>query len=162
MIAQYRKRKKDVKFIDKVRAAEVYGIANLLLNCFPTPEDARRILVEYQEANEGAEIKEKANHLIDFSKAFEVRASTGKGLRWGSNYINSNTTKENALYKAYLHYCECYNIKPLNLRTFKNALPDALKEAGQKQEIREVKENGIPTTNIYWKHKNQSFNEWEG
>lgn len=155
------KEKKDVKFIDKVRA-EVYGIANLLLNCFPTPEDARRILVEYQEANEGAEIKEKANHLIDFSKAFEVRASTGKGLRWGSNYINSNTTKENALYKAYLHYCECYNIKPLNLRTFKNALPDALKEAGQKQEIREVKENGIPTTNIYWKHKDQSFNEWEG
>lgn len=155
------KEEKDVNFIEKVRR-EVYGITNLLLALFPQPETARKWLEQYQDTNEGAEIKEEANHLIDFAKAFEVRATSLKGLRWGSNYINSKTTKDTALYKAYLHYCECYNIKALNLRTFKNALPDALKETGQRIDIREVKENGIPTTNIYWKNKAQTLNEWEG
>ncbi|MFW9319857.1 DNA primase family protein [Glaesserella parasuis] len=155
------KEKKDVHFIEKVRA-EVYGITNLLLRTYPKAENARKTLEEYQELNEGVEIKQEANHLIDFAKAFTIQKDSIKGLKWGSNYINSKTTKDNALYKAYLHYCDCQNLKtPLNLSAFKQALPDALKETGEKGEIIQLKSNGIVSTNIHWKHKDQTLNEWE-
>lgn len=155
------KEKKDVRFIEKVRG-EVYGITNLLLNTFPQEETARKALEDYQELNEGIGIKQESNHLIDFAKAFTVNANSTKGLKWGSNYINSKTTKDNALYKAYLHYCECHNLKTLlNLSAFKQALPDALKEAGEKSEIIQLKTNGIIHTNIHWKDKDQTLNEWE-
>lgn len=155
------KEKKDVNFIEKVRQ-EVYGITNLLLSYFPNPETARKTLEAYQDLNEGLEIKREANSLIDFARAFTVKPQNVNGLKWGSNYINSKTTKNNALYKAYLHYCECHNLKnPLNLSAFKQAMPDALKEAGEKAEVTQHKTGGYIFTNIHWRDREQTLKEWE-
>lgn len=155
------KEKKDVHFIEKVRR-EVYGITNLLLAQFPQPETARKVLESYQERNDGIHIKQESNHLIDFAKAFTIQANSTKGLKWGSNYSNSKANKHNALYKAYLHYCECFNLKtPLNLSAFKQAMADALRETGERSEITQIKTNGIIVTNIHWKDKDQTLNEWE-
>ena len=155
------KEKKDVHFIEKVRR-EVYGITNLLISTFPKAETARKLLESYQELNEGITIKQESNHLVDFAKAFTIKPNSTKGLKWGSNYINSKTTKDNSLYKAYLHYCDCCNLKtPLNLSAFKQALTDALRETGEKSEITQLKTNGIILTNIHWRNKDQTLNEWE-
>ncbi|WP_241008955.1 primase-like DNA-binding domain-containing protein [Aggregatibacter actinomycetemcomitans] len=124
------KEKKDVHFSEKVQA-EVYGIVNKLLALFPNPDTARAILEEYKESDEGKYIKREANHLIDFLGHFELRENALGALRIGSARRKLNS-KEFTLYSAYLFYCECHNINPINLHLFKQALPDAFKELGEK------------------------------
>ncbi|OOR99447.1 hypothetical protein B0187_04980 [Haemophilus paracuniculus] len=151
--------KKDVNFIDKVKA-EIYGIVQKLLATFPEPSTARQILENYKGASGGLEIKSQGNHLIDFAQAFKV-ANDELGLFWGSN--NTDKNKDNALYQAYLHYCDCQNLKPINLFTFKQALPDVLKETGQTAKVTQHRSTGgYMRTNIQWKNKDATFKEWQG
>lgn len=156
------KEQKDPNLMEKIKA-ETYGIVNKLLNAFPDPTEAKSLLEEYRDSNEGDKIKQASNHLIDFAYAFCVVDSTASGLQWGSNYSNSKTNPHNALFKAYLHYCDCIGLKQyLNLTAFKQAFPDALRQAGEKGEIRECKVNGTPKLNVQWKHREATFKEWEG
>lgn len=156
------KDKKDVNFIAKVKG-EIYGITNKLLSLFPEPETARKILESYQAGREGDSVKREANHLIEFAKAFKIIGSCTQGLQWGSNYANSKTTVNNALYKAYLHYCDCIGLKQtLNLNYFKTAFPEALRETGEQGEIVQLKTNGTPKINVQWKNREATLNEWQG
>ncbi|OOR99413.1 hypothetical protein B0187_04795 [Haemophilus paracuniculus] len=151
--------KKDVNFIDKVKA-EIYGIVQKLLAMFPEPNTARQILENYKGTSGGLEIKSQGNHLIDFARAFKV-ANDELGLFWGSNQTNKN--KDQALYQAYLFYCDCQNLKPLNLFAFKQALPDVLKETGQTVKVTEHRSTGgYYRTNIHWKDKDGTLKEWQG
>ncbi|KAE9528054.1 DUF5906 domain-containing protein [Testudinibacter aquarius] len=164
--------KKDVNFIDKIKG-EIYGIVHLLLNRFQdNPEEARKILEAFRSHSDGLNIKQKANHLIDFASAFKVvpinendspRDKNAKisGLYWGSGTSKRNA--DTALYQAYLKYCDCQNYSQrLSLLSFKQALPDALKEAGQKATLEERKKDNAQLTNIYWKDRHATFEEWEG
>ncbi|MFP4733027.1 DNA primase family protein [Pasteurella multocida] len=159
------KEKKDVHFIEKVQA-EVYGIVNKLLALFPNPDNARAILEEYRDLNEGKSIKREANHLIDFLGHFELREERKGALRLGSarsNVLNqANIVANDTLYSAYLFYCQCHNINQLNVLSFKSALSDAFKEAGEKIPYSEKMYNGYPTTNAYWKDRDLSIRQWEG
>ncbi|MGX2950574.1 DNA primase family protein [Ursidibacter sp. B-7004-1] len=158
------KAQKDVRLMEKIQA-ETYGIVNKILYLFPNPYEAKGILEEYRDSGEADEIKQASNHLIDFAKAFKIIESTANGLQWGSNYANSKTTAHDALFKAYLHYCDCIGLNRsqyLNLNGFKQAFPDALREAGEQGEIREHKIQGTPKINVQWKHKTTTFQEWEG
>ncbi|MGV6989503.1 DNA primase family protein [Testudinibacter sp. P80/BLE/0925] len=164
--------KKDVNFIDKIKG-EIYGIVHLLLNRFKdNPEEARQILENFKNHADGVNIKQKTNHLIDFASAFKVepinesdslreRNAKINGLYWGSGTSKRNA--DSALYQAYLKYCDCQNYNQrLSLLSFKQALPDALKEAGQKATLEERKKDNAQLTNIYWKDRHATFEEWEG
>ncbi|HDR1038461.1 DUF5906 domain-containing protein [Pasteurella multocida] len=159
------KEKKDVHFIEKVQA-EVYGIVNKLLALFPNPDNARAILEEYRDLNEGKGIKREANHLIDFLGHFELRDERKGALRLGSarsNVLNqANIIANDTLYSAYLFYCQCHNINQLNVLSFKSALSDAFKETGETVPYSEKMYNGYPTTNAYWKDRDLSIRQWEG
>ncbi|MFQ1048384.1 DNA primase family protein [Avibacterium paragallinarum] len=159
------KEKKDVNFIEKVRG-EVYGIVNKLLALFPEPEQARAILEAYKELDEGQGIKREANHLIDFLRHFKLTEERKGALRIGSarsKVLNSAERFGNdTLYSAYLFYCQCHNLNALNLLSFKNALSDAFKEAGEKMPYSEKMYNGYPTSNAHWKHRELSVRQWEG
>ncbi|MGR6981256.1 DNA primase family protein [Testudinibacter sp. P27/CKL/0425] len=164
--------KKDVNFIDKIKG-EIYGIVHMLLKRFDdNPEEARQILESFRSHADGLTIKQKANHLIDFASAFRIepilesdtpRDKNAKinGLYWGSGTSKRNA--DTALYQAYLKYCDCQNYNNrLSLLTFKQALPDALKEAGESAKFEERKKDNAQLTNIYWKDKHATFKEWEG
>lgn len=155
--------RKDENLLEKIQA-EIYGITNRLLAEFPNPETAKAILEKYRLNNDGNQTKKHANHLIDFASAFEVRADKPHGLRWGSTRTKEeNFNRPNTLYKAYLFYCDCCNLhNALSLSAFKQAFPDALKESGQQAEMIEIKLNGYPTLNVHFKHKEETFREWEG
>lgn len=152
--------KRDPNFLDKVKR-EIYGIVQKLLATFPDSEQARAILERHQQQGEGVEVKRQSNHLIDFASAFIVKSEpVARGLYWGS--AKSTHTKENALYPFYLRYCESQNHKQtLPLQAFKQALPDALKEAGQSAALKENLFNGYRCTNVYWKDKGQTLKEWD-
>lgn len=159
------KEKKDVCFFDKVKL-EVYGIVNKLLALFPNPETAREILEAYKEENKGKHIKRESNHLIDFVANFELREERKGALRLGSNrscFLNrANIVENDALYSAYLFYCDCHGINPLNLLNFKSVLSDAFKEAGEKTPYSLKMYYGYPTTNAFWKDRQLSIRQWEG
>lgn len=156
------KDKKDVNFIDKVKG-EIYGITNKLLSLFPEPETARKLLENYQASREGDTVKQGANHLIEFATALKFIESCSQGLQWGSGNANSKTTINNGLYKAYLYYCDCIGLRnsmPLNV--FKQSLQDAINEAGQQGELKQIKINGYPKLNIQWKDREATLREWQG
>lgn len=153
------KEKKDVHFTEKVQT-EVYGIVNKLLALFPNPDTARAILEEYKELNEGKDIKREANHLIDFLGHFELRENALGALRIGSAKSRKPHGNEFTLYSAYLFYCECHNINPLNLLTFKQTLPDSFKELGEKVNYRETLNSGYYRTNAFWKNKEMTLKQW--
>lgn len=153
------KEKKDVHFTEKVQK-EVYGIVNKLLALFPNPDMARAILEEYKELNEGKDIKREANHLIDFLGHFELRENALGALRIGSAKSRKPHSNEFTLYSAYLFYCECHNINPLNLLTFKQTLPDSFKELGEKVNYRETLNSGYYRTNAFWKNKEMTLKQW--
>ncbi|NAT88461.1 D5 N like family protein [Pasteurella multocida] len=159
------KEKKDVNFIDKVRN-EVYGIVNKLLALFPEAEQARATLEAYKELDEGQGIKREANHLIDFLQHFKLTEDRKGALRIGSarsKVLNSAERFGNdTLYSAYLFYCQCHNLNALNLLSFKNAISDAFKEAGEKIPYSEKMYNGYPTSNAHWKSRELSVRQWEG
>lgn len=159
------KEKKDVNFVDKVKG-EVFGIVNKLLDLFPKAETARNILENYKDLDEGQGVKREANHLIDFLGHFQLVEKRRGALRIGSarsKPLNkADFTENDTLYSAYLFYCQCFGITNLNLFSFKNALSDAFKEAGEKIEYSEKMLNGYPTTNAHWKHRELSIRQWEG
>ncbi|WP_439238384.1 integrase arm-type DNA-binding domain-containing protein [Lonepinella sp. BR2919] len=163
--------KKDVNFLDKVKL-EVYGIIKLLLKAFPEPETARTILETYRENHKGLATKIQADHLIDFAQEFYIkpveptdppneRNDKINGLYWGSN--KGIKDFHTALYRAYIHFCECTNQrKVMSLSIFKQRLPDALKEAGQKGEVVERLKDNTLVTNIYYKDKMLTLAKWQG
>lgn len=150
--------KRDPFFLDKVKA-EVYGIVHKLLAEFPDPEQARRILAEFQKQNDSAEVKREGNHLVNFASNFRIDDGRRPLMTWGSNRTKKN--EQQALYKAYLFYCDCANLKPLNVSTFKHAFADALKESGETGAIRESLRDGYPVLNLHWKDYTQSISRWE-
>ncbi|WP_439243798.1 DNA primase family protein [Lonepinella sp. BR2474] len=162
--------KKDVRFTEKV-ASEVYGIIRLLLKTFPDERTAQGILENYREHSDALANKTTANHLTDFAQEFYVmevaendspkeRAEKINGLYWGSGQSNKNETQ--ALYNAYIFYCRCQNITPLNVKAFKQALPDALKETGQKAKIQTRLKSNSEITNIYFKNTHEAIQKWLG
>ncbi|WP_386696575.1 primase-like DNA-binding domain-containing protein [Lonepinella sp. MS14436] len=163
--------KKDVNFLDKVKL-EVYGIIKLLLKAFPEPETARTILETYRENHKGLATKIQADHLIDFAQEFYIkpveptdppneRNDKINGLYWGSN--KGIKDFHTALYRAYIHFCECTNQrKVMSLSIFKQRLPDALKETGQKGEVVERLKDNTLVTNIYYKDKMLTLAKWQG
>ena len=153
------KEKKDVHFTEKVQT-EVYGKENKLIALFPNPDTAIAILEEYKELNEGKDIKREANHLIDFLGHFELRENALGALRIGSAKSRKPHGNEFTLYSAYLFYCECHNINPLNLLTFKQTLPDSFKELGEKVNYRETLNSGYYRTNAFWKNKEMTLKQW--
>ena len=160
------KEKKDVHFTEKVQA-EVYGIVNKLLALYPNPDTARKILEDYRELDEGKGVKREANHLIDFLGHFELREHRNeKALRLGNargGFIPyGDQTKPDSLYSAYLFYCECSGLNPINRFTFNNALSDAFKECGEKVEYDVKMYYGYETTNAFWKNRSLSIRQWEG
>lgn len=155
------KEKKDVHFTEKVQT-EVYGIVNKLLALFPNPDTARMILEEYRDLDEGRHIKRESNHLVDFLGHFELRENALGALRMGSAQTKRLNGNEFTLYSAYLFYCDCHNISPLNLLTFKHALPDAFKESGEKVNYFVTKNRGYDRTNAFWKDKEMTLKQWSG
>ncbi|SEM28217.1 DNA primase family protein [Phocoenobacter skyensis] len=155
------KDRKDVNFIDKVKT-EVYGIVNKLLSLFPDPETAREVLENYKELDEGKNIKREANHLIDFLGHFKLTEDRKGALRVGSARSSVLGANNESLYSAYLFYCQCHNINSLNVLSFKQALPDAFKETGEKTPYSEKMYYGYPTTNAHWKDRHTSIRQWEG
>ena len=113
------KEKKDVHFAEKVQS-EVYGIVNKLLELYPNPDIARRILEDYRELDEGKEIKRESNHLIDFAGHFELREKRNEqalrpGNARGGFVPHGKQDKPDSLYSAYIFYCECNGINPIVL-----------------------------------------------
>ena len=160
------KEKKDVHFAEKVQS-EVYGIVNKLLELYPNPDIARRILEDYRELDEGKEIKRESNHLIDFAGHFELREKRNEqalrpGNARGGFVPHGKQDKPDSLYSAYIFYCECNGINPINRRSFNYAIIDIFKESGEKIRF-EIKDyNGNPTTNAFWKNRSLSIRQWEG
>ncbi|MCT8759986.1 D5 N like family protein [Glaesserella parasuis] len=154
------KEKKDVHFMEKVRA-EIYGIVNKLLARFPDPEEARLILEEYQAQGEAVAVKREANHLVDFASAFKIDSNLKPSMMWGSN--RTQKAEDIALFKAYLFYCECLRLQqPLNLQSFKQAFPDALRDSGQTEKLIEIGvKNGYTLLNIHWKDRITTVQRWE-
>ncbi|MDP0270760.1 DUF5906 domain-containing protein [Glaesserella parasuis] len=154
------KEKKDVYFMEKVRA-EVYGIVNKLLARFPNPEEARLILEDYQAQGEAVAVKREANHLVDFASAFKIDSNLKPLMMWGSN--RTQKSEDVALFKAYLFYCECLRLQqPLNLQSFKQAFPDALRDSGQTEKLIEIGvKNGYTLLNIHWKDRIATIQRWE-
>ncbi len=161
------KDKKDVHFTEKVQT-EVYGIVNKLLALFPDPDTARSILEAYKELDEGKEIKREANHLIDFLGHFELREHrTEKALRMGSarsGFIpyGDKTGKPDSIYSAYLYFCECNGLPPINRFTFNNSIGDGFKQIGEKIPYEVKMYYGSQTTNAFWRNRNLSIRQWEG
>ena len=161
------KEKKDVHFSEKVKS-EVYGIVNKLLSLFPEPDTARSILEEYKELDEGRSIKREANHLIDFLGHFELREHrTEKALRMGSargGFIpyGDKMGKPDSIYSAYLFFCECNGLTPINRFVFNNSIADSFKECGEKIPYEVKMYYGSQTTNAFWKNRDLSIRQWEG
>ncbi|OOF42846.1 D5 N like family protein [Rodentibacter trehalosifermentans] len=161
------KEKKDVHFAEKVQS-EVYGIVNKLLALFPDPDKARAILEDYKELDEGKNIKREANHLIDFLGHFEIREHrTEKALRVGKaqgGFIpyGDRTGRPDSIYSAYLYFCECNGLTPINRFSFNNSIADAFKILGEKIPYEDKMHYGHPTTNVYWKNRDLSIRQWEG
>ena len=149
--------KRDPNFTEKVQK-EIYGIARKLLNQF-TPEQAKSTLIEFMATDEGVEVKREANHLTAFAGAFYIDTNKTPTMIWGSTRTKKN--EQQALYKAYLLYCECLNQKPINLATFKHAFPDALKESGEKKQIITVAKDGYSVLNVFWKDYHKTITQWE-
>ena len=149
--------KRDPNFTEKVQK-EIYGIARKLLSQF-TPEQAKTTLIEFMATDEGVEVKREANHLTAFAGAFYIDTNKTPIMIWGSTRTKKN--EQQALYKAYLLYCECLNQKPINLATFKNAFPDALKESGEKKQIITVAKDGYSVLNVFWKDYHKTITQWE-
>ncbi|RKR77135.1 DNA primase family protein [Otariodibacter oris] len=150
---------RDVNFVDKVKS-EVYGIVNLLLKRFSDPTEAKTILETHKRQNEGLLVKRESNHLVAFADAFFVDDKKPSSMIWGSNSTKKKDSE--AIYKAYLFYCNCINIKPLNLQAFKQSLSDALKESGQKTELRELPiKDGYIRLNVHWKDYHNTIKRWE-
>ncbi|WP_324682513.1 DNA primase family protein [Bibersteinia trehalosi] len=152
--------RKDPYFREKLQG-ELYGIIQKVLAEFPDENTARMVLEEHIDTDTGLSIKQQGNHLIDFASYFKVSNDT-KGLRWGSNRTQEERPNEpKTIYKGYILYCECVGIKPLNLRTFKTAFKDALKDCGEKTEVQEIK-SSYYFTNIHYKDKENALKEWIG
>ena len=122
---------------------------------------------DYRELDEGKGVKREANHLIDFLGHFELREHRNeKALRLGNargGFIPyGDQTKPDSLYSAYLFYCECSGLNPINRFTFNNALSDAFKECGEKVEYDVKMYYGYETTNVFWKNRGLSIRQWEG
>lgn len=152
--------RKDPYFREKLQG-ELYGIIQKVLAEFPDENTARMVLEEHIDTDTGLSIKQQGNHLIDFASYFKVSNDT-KGLRWGSNRtLEERPNEPKTIYKGYILYCECMGIKPLNLRTFKTAFKDALKDCGEKTEVQEIK-SSYYFTNIHYKDKENALKEWIG
>ena len=149
--------KRDPNFTEKVQK-EIYGIVRKLLNQF-TPEQAKNTLIEFMATDEGVEVKREANHLTAFAGAFYIDTNKTPVMIWGST--RTKKSEQQALYRAYLLYCECLNQKPINLATFKNAFPDALKESGEKKQIITVAKDGYSVLNVFWKDYHKTITQWE-
>ena len=149
--------KRDPNFTEKVQK-EIYSIVRKLLNQF-TPEQAKNTLIEFMATDEGVEVKREANHLTAFAGAFYIDTNKTPVMIWGSTRTKKN--EQQALYKAYLLYCECLNQKPINLATFKHAFPDALKESGEKKQIITVVKDGYSVLNVFWKNYHKTITQWE-
>ena len=149
--------KRDPNFTEKVQK-EIYAIVRKLLNQF-TPEQAKNTLIEFMATDEGVEVKREANHLTAFAGAFYIDTNKTPIMIWGSTRTKKN--EQQALYKAYLLYCECLNQKPINLATFKHAFPDALKESGEKRQIITVAKDGYSVLNVFWKDYHKTITQWE-
>ena len=149
--------KRDPTFTEKVQK-EIYGIVRKLLNQF-TPEQAKNTLIEFMATDEGVEVKREANHLTAFAGAFYIDTNKTPVMIWGST--RTKKSEQQALYRAYLLYCECLNQKPINLATFKNAFPDALKESGEKKQIITVAKDGYSVLNVFWKDYHKTITQWE-
>ena len=78
---------------------------------------------------------------------------------WGSTRTKKG--EHEALYKAYLLFCECLNQKPINLATFRSAFPDAFKESGEKGRIITVTKDGYSVLNVHWKDYHKTRAQWE-
>lgn len=149
--------KRDPQFTEKVQR-EIYGIVRKLLTQF-TPEQAKNILIKFIETDEGVEVKREANHLTSFASHFYIDNNRAPTMIWGSTRTKKG--EHEALYKAYLLFCECLNQKPINLATFRNAFPDAFKESGEKGRIITVTKDGYSVLNVHWKDYHKTRAQWE-
>ncbi|AHG76321.1 Phage phi-r73 primase-like protein [Mannheimia varigena USDA-ARS-USMARC-1296] len=149
---------RDFNLLDKIQA-ETGGIIRLLFDTFPNPLEAKALLEKQRVSQEALAVKMEVNHVLEFALEFEVMPVMN-GLSMGSN-LTDGSNRDNAIYPAYIYYCQLNDIEPINRRTFTRAFKQALREL-DKGEYQTRESNGRTITNIKFIDKNQTFNKWRG
>lgn len=138
---------------------EAGGIVRLLLDTFPDPMEAKKLLEEQKTSEEALEVKEENDHILQFAKHFEARGLIN-GLTLGSS--RKPNAHRTALHSAYIYYCECMGINnPLQRNRFRQAFEYALKERNSPHPLKTRTKGGINITNIYYINMSDSLNDWD-
>ena len=150
----------DTKLVDKL-LSESAGIVRLLLDTFKDPKEARALLLEQRESMEALEVKQKADHILDFCRHFTAREEMN-GLYMGNARAQIKNAERQYLYASYLFYCDCMNInKPLGRSRFLDSFRQATKESKYPYEFKKRLKDGKNVTNIYYINIGQTMAEWQ-
>lgn len=150
----------DTKLVDKL-LSESAGIVRLLLDTFKDPKEARALLLEQRESMEALEVKQKADHILDFCRHFTAREEMN-GLYMGNARAQIKNAERQYLYASYLFYCDCIGInKPLGRSRFLDSFRQATKESKYPHEFKKRLKDGKNVTNIYYINIGQTMAEWQ-
>ncbi|ORC31195.1 hypothetical protein BES36_011070, partial [Haemophilus quentini] len=150
----------DTKLVDKL-LSESAGIVRLLLDTFKDPKEARALLLEQRESMEALEVKQKADHILDFCRHFTAREELN-GLYMGNARAQIKNAERQYLYASYLFYCDCMGInKPLGRSRFLDSFRQATKESKYPHEFKKRLKDGKNVTNIYYINIGQTMAEWQ-
>lgn len=150
----------DTKLVDKL-LSESAGIVRLLLDTFKDPKEARALLLEQRESMEALEVKQKADHILDFCRHFTAREEMN-GLYMGNARAQIKNAERQYLYASYLFYCDCMSInKPLGRSRFLDSFRQATKESKYPHEFKKRLKDGKNVTNIYYINIGQTMAEWQ-
>lgn len=150
----------DTKLVDKL-LSESAGIVRLLLDTFKDPKEARTLLLEQRESMEALEVKQKADHILDFCRHFTAREEMN-GLYMGNARAQIKNAERQYLYASYLFYCDCMGInKPLGRSRFLDSFRQATKESKYPHEFKKRLKDGKNVTNIYYINIGQTMAEWQ-
>lgn len=150
----------DTKLVDKL-LSESAGIVRLLLDTFKDPKEARALLLEQRESMEALEVKQKADHILDFCRHFTAREEMN-GLYMGNARAQIKNAERQYLYASYLFYCDCMGInKPLGRSRFLDSFRQATKESKYPHEFKKRLKDGKNVTNIYYINIGQTMAEWQ-
>lgn len=150
----------DTKLVDKL-LSESAGIVRLLLDTFKDQKEARALLLEQRESMEALEVKQKADHILDFCRHFTAREEMN-GLYMGNARAQIKNAERQYLYASYLFYCDCMGInKPLGRSRFLDSFRQATKESKYPHEFKKRLKDGKNVTNIYYINIGQTMAEWQ-
>lgn len=158
---------RDSTLIDKI-ASELSDIVRYLLTIFNGVDNEQKAYSSLLKQQDNPQIKQILNSLNPIRLFAEEFTTTDevKGLKisvrgCGGGNIPSRQQAQEALYPAYLFFCDRHGLnKPLSRQSFLNEVDNAFKLQG-KQPIKVRKIDNTQRTNVYYSNIEDTFLKWD-